>query len=229
MNAATVRAELEQERSWRSDELRLLKNQLSTFSEEDDRAIFRRALVVMLYAHFEGFCRNALSVYVKALNAEGLLIRQVNWSLAASSLFDVFNKLHDKDRRSKIFKKQLPEDAQLHRYCRDREFLEALQQFEDLPLVLDGERLTSAESNLKPEVLRKLLFRLGLDHHLPDKWSGSISLLLGRRNNIAHGATRAGVDAGTYEDYERAANAMMDELVEAIFQCVLQQDYQRSG
>ena len=45
MNLADIRAELEEELRWRTDELRFFKNQLTIFRNEDDRKRFRRALV----------------------------------------------------------------------------------------------------------------------------------------------------------------------------------------
>ena len=67
MNLADIRAELEDELRWRTEELRFFKNQLSDFRSDDERNRFRRALVVMLYSHFEGFWKAAFSIYVKAL------------------------------------------------------------------------------------------------------------------------------------------------------------------
>jgi hypothetical protein len=55
MNLADIRAELEDELQWRLEELRLLKNQLADLRTEQQRDRFRRVLVIMLYAHFEGF------------------------------------------------------------------------------------------------------------------------------------------------------------------------------
>src|SRR5262245_48557059 len=69
MNLADVRAELEEELAWRKEEIRFLKNQMTEMKTEDERERFRRALVVMLYSHFEGYWRAAFSTYVKALNS----------------------------------------------------------------------------------------------------------------------------------------------------------------
>jgi hypothetical protein len=215
---AGVRAELEAERSWRSNELRLLRNQLSALAGEEERSIYRKSLVVMLYSHFEGFCRTAFAIYVRALNAQALTVGQVNWNLAASALAGVFAKLHNTDQKSHIFKRALPDDAKLHRYARDRDFLEALDDFQRIRVEIDSDDVADVESNLKPAIVRKILFRLGFDHTLADAWDGELSELLGRRNNIAHGASRMGISSKVYEEYEGAANAVMDALTEAIFQ-----------
>ena len=62
MNIIEVRAEFEEELTWRVDEIRLLHNQLGYIRKEADKMRYRKALVVMLYSHFEGFCKTAFSI-----------------------------------------------------------------------------------------------------------------------------------------------------------------------
>jgi hypothetical protein len=61
----------------------------------------------------------------------------------------------------------LPNDTRLHRHGRRRHFVENIEQFYDLPVEL-SEDVIDAESNLKPEVLERNLFILGLDHTFAD-------------------------------------------------------------
>jgi hypothetical protein len=65
---------------------------------------------------------------------------------------------------------------------------------------------------LKPDVLRVALYRLGLDPTQFDDVYGDIGKLIGLRNNIAHGATKSGVDANLYESYESAAFRVMNKI-----------------
>ena len=53
MDFDSIRAELEQDLAWRVDEIRFLQNQGSALGEDDKRR-YRRALVLILYSHFEG-------------------------------------------------------------------------------------------------------------------------------------------------------------------------------
>jgi len=71
---AELRAEMETEREWREVEMRLFRNQVAALSTEDQRRIARKALVVMLYAHFEGVTKGLLSMYVNRLNALSLRV-----------------------------------------------------------------------------------------------------------------------------------------------------------
>ena len=71
MDFNSIRAELEQDLAWRVDEIRFLQNQGSALGEDDKRR-YRRALVLILYSHFEGFCKFSFSHYVRILNAVGV-------------------------------------------------------------------------------------------------------------------------------------------------------------
>lgn len=68
MNINHIWAELEADLEWRQFELRTLANTLGSIKDRDEQDRFRRAMVVMLYAHVEGYCKLALLTYVKALN-----------------------------------------------------------------------------------------------------------------------------------------------------------------
>ena len=111
MDAAALRAELEAELAWRLDELRFLRNQLSDVPTEDKKGVYRKALVVMLYSHFEGFCKTAFSVYVHALNHESLSLRDVTGALAACCLARIFGDLRNPARKSDIFRSSAADDS----------------------------------------------------------------------------------------------------------------------
>jgi hypothetical protein len=82
---ADLRAEMEAERAWRESELRLLRNLVASMPDEDSRSIGRKALVVMLYAHFEGATKALLSMYVSRLNGLGLLVSEVIAAIGTGS------------------------------------------------------------------------------------------------------------------------------------------------
>src|SRR4051812_37690993 len=99
MNLADIRAELEDELRWRLEELQFFKNQLSDLRTDDQRDRFRRALVVMLYSHFEGFWKTAFSIYVRAINNEGIMCRDALHNLVAATLFDLIGGLTDPHKK----------------------------------------------------------------------------------------------------------------------------------
>jgi hypothetical protein len=90
---------------------------------------------------------------------------------------------------------------------------------------VDADDIVDTESNLKPVVLKKVLYRLGLDPTLADPWERVIHQLLNRRNDVAHGTARGGLDARTLEELEQAVGLVLDELIRAISQAVVGEQY----
>ncbi len=223
-----IREQIEVEREWREAELRFLRNRLAYIPDEVQKRIYRKSLVVMLYAHFEGVCKAILLIYVDSLNTSGLLVEEANSAIAAASLSDVFKALRDPNSKCKIFKKDLPDDSKLHRFSRDLEFIDTFVNLAGRSVMLDADSLIDTESNLKPVVLRKILYRLGLESSLVVPWSGTIQELLRRRNDVAHGTARDGFDEQVYRELEQAVSAVVEDLVRVISEAVTMQLYRRS-
>src|SRR5206468_479036 len=97
---------------------------------EDQQNQFRRALILILYAHFEGFCKFALTLYVNAVNSESIACGEANYAIAAASLADLFMAIRDPERKCPEFRRQLPDETALHRFARDREFVERTADFD---------------------------------------------------------------------------------------------------
>ena len=128
MDLDIVRAELEQDLSWRLDEVRFLQNQAASL---DDQSVsrYRRALVLILYSHFEGYCKFCFLHYIKTLNNLGIKCSEANEALAAATLSLAFQGLRDTQRKNPLFRRQLPDDPALHRFAREREFVAEVAQF----------------------------------------------------------------------------------------------------
>jgi hypothetical protein len=129
MNFAAIRAELENEQTWRQNEIRFLRNQLVHIPSDSEQAQFRRALVVMLYAHYEGFCHFALLQYVKEVNQAAIMCGDATPAIVAGAWSKVFTAMENGDRKSTIFRNRLPDDTQLHRFARRRDFIEQFADF----------------------------------------------------------------------------------------------------
>lgn len=228
MNPADVRAQLEDEWSWRSDEVRFLHNQMGALAGEPEKERFRRSLVVMLYAHLEGFCKVAFTIYVDAINREALTIAQGTSILGASAMWDVFGALENADRKNKVFRAQLPADDKLHVLSRRKDFLDDLVEFEKRPLKLEADTVVSTESNLKPVVLRKLLYIVGLDPTLADPCEGGLHLLLNKRNAIAHGSERAGIASTVYTALETTVSEIVRRVILAIYAATVTEQHLRN-
>jgi hypothetical protein len=229
VDLAGLRAEMEAEREWREREMRVLRNQLSLLASDEQRKIARKALIVMLYAHFEGVCKALLSMYVSRLNQLGLRVCDVAPSLGAASLAEIFRALRDPQRKCDEFRRVLPDDTELHRFARDREFVEVAWRIGQRSVKIEPDDVVDTESNLKPVVLRKILFRVGLDPKLAQPWEGAIHNLLNRRNAVAHGTEKAGIEEKEYNNMEQAVAQVIDGLVIAISDAVAKQVYLAAG
>jgi hypothetical protein len=228
MSLDDIRAQLEADQVWRREELVFFQNQTSLIGRAEKKDQYRRALVVMLYAHFEGFCKFALTLYVACVNRSGLVCRDVTPAIAASVLSDVFSGLRNPNKRCPEFRRDLPDDSKLHRFARDREFLERTDEISKREVVIpDG--VVDTESNLTPSVLRKNLFRLGFPYDLFSELDPQIHRLLGYRNRIAHGETGCHVDLRTYEELRASVYEVMDEITVAVFRALKSSQFRRTA
>ncbi len=212
MNILDIRNELEKDLTWRHEEMRLLDNQLSSIVKEEDKNRYRKSLIVMLYAHYEGFCKTALTIYANAINSEGLKCAETTDCITAASLATIFKDFNNISKKSRIFNKDLPDDTQLHSFARQTELISNLHDIWKTNVNIPIE-IIDVESNLKPIVMRKILFRLGFPYDAFEKHEGDIHNLLIHRNRIAHGDKKDGIEQKDYEKVEKATYRIMDELI----------------
>jgi len=217
MKSEDFRAQLEEEFEWRSTEVRHFHNLCEECVTDDEKKQFRRAVVLLLYSHFEGYCKFALSLYASAINGSGLKCREANFAIAAASLDDVFLKLRHGSGKAPEFRNSLPDDTKLHQFARDREFIERTSEIMDRPVQIP-ETVVNTESNLKPAVLRKNLYKLGLPYDQFESLEPSISKLLEVRNKIAHGESRAGIERPLYESLRDSALGVMTGITSGVTQ-----------
>lgn len=225
MTLANIRAELEADLEWRQREVRFFQNHGSSLEEQDMRQ-YRRALVLFLYAHLEGYCKLAFSLYVRAVNDSGILCGDASYAIATASLSDVLRALSNPNKKSEYFRRELPDDAKLHRFAREVEFVERMSEISGRPVNIP-DTVVDTESNLKPIVLQKILFRLGFQHDKFDHLRGNMDRLLNYRNNIAHGSEKRGIDPRTYESLRISVFNIMEEVRTGIIDAVQKGSYLR--
>ena len=96
------------------------------------------------------------------------------------------------------------------------------------PLALDADLIVDTEANLNPVVLQKIMFRLGLDHNLVDAWTNDINQLLGRRNSVAHGDHRTGLQQKSYEILEAAVLGVVDSITRLLFDATVREAHRKA-
>ena len=229
MTLADIRAQFEADLTWRHDEIRHLRNQLFAVADSPTQNSLRKALVVLLYAHFEGFCGTCLGIYAQVINQSKLQRRNVHDCIAAGSLARLLNALCNSTAKAKEFKRKLPEDTGLHRFARHAEFAGALVDVLEEPVMLEVDEIIDLESNVSPIVLRKNLYRLGFDPGAFSAHDGALTQLLTARNQIAHGRREDSIDMAVLERLDRAVNAIETGLIALLIDAIANKRYSRDA
>ena len=208
-----LREELEREYALRLDELSKYENFLeASDANEDFQELYRKMLVVMLYAYYEGFCKKALEIYVEYLNDTQACVKDLKPIIASSTLQNEFKKLTDPNHRPLIILGDTQkEDNKLQGLARRSEFFESYVQMMSQPINLPT-NLVNTESNLRPPVLKSLLYKLAMDYTIVDSGQGAICKLVNYRNSIAHGNSARGISEEEYTDCKKNALDIMDKL-----------------
>jgi hypothetical protein len=221
-------AELEEEQRIRLVEIAFLENICTALPTEDEKDRMRRAMVVMLYSHFEGFAKFTLELYRRAVELCGLKCCDVQPALATSALRDLFKAFRSPDQAQNLLPTVLLSSNELRPLAVERAFIEKAWDFGQRTVSLPDD-FVDTESNLKPIVLRKNLFRLGLPHDLFDEVEGSVHKLLNFRNAIAHGSRLSGIDEPDYNELRAAVLRIMQELKRAILDAITSEAFRRSS
>lgn len=181
-----VVGDLESDRLSRDGELRLIGRLAETCTTDSERAMLRRSLVLLTYSHLEGFCRFAISTYVSALNSLGLSCEAANAAIAAASMTKIFKALRDTNHKHPLFKKALADDSAVHMAAREQLFVENAREFFGGRVNIPDE-FVETHYILSTDVIRKLMFQVGLKTEEVEPQRGSIEKLKHVRNRIAHG------------------------------------------
>lgn len=209
--------ELERAFSCRIEELTLFENTIFlATTNEDNLGKCRKMLIVMVYAYFEGFCKDALTIYIDYINRLQVMTKDVTNGIAASSIeADYALLLNSNHKPEPLRGKLLDQDGILHQFARRKEFWGKYSQLLNKKVEL-SDKLIDAESNLKSDVLKKLLYKLDLDYTKVDDFQSELNHLIGIRNSVAHGNLTRGILKDTYDNYKTTATHLMKEIKELI-------------
>jgi len=204
MTIVELREEMETELTWRSDELRMLKNNLANIPKDNDKEKYRKSLIVMLYSHFEGYTKMCFLIYIKFINSKKLKRSTLKMKpeLIASCMNDVFKYYDDKDRKNKFFKRSLPDDKKIHALYRRVDLVNEFQTYLDEVLAINDD-VINTESNLKSFVLAKNFYSIGIEHEIFKYYDKDIDKLVNLRNSIAHGSEKNGIKEEEYNKLEK--------------------------
>ncbi|MFF1760398.1 MAE_28990/MAE_18760 family HEPN-like nuclease [Streptomyces sp. NPDC058266] len=216
MNVAELRAQLEEDLTWRLDELRHLRNRLLGSESESDWSVSSmRAILVMQYAHLEGFTRNAFALYVAVINSHQVAATQLKPQLLAAALGVEFDALR-KNRGEAEDEDE--EEGKLTRRARNHvSFLQRLQELTAGHLEIAADTAISMEMNLGRDVLRRCLYMLAIpmDEVSRAQYS-SIEFVKNARNDIAHGSRKERISTGMFKSHTVKCEQFMNDLARII-------------
>lgn len=222
-----VYQEIEADRALRESEIRLIENIVSRAENNDERSMLLRSLVLLTYAHFEGFCKFSLASYTSAINALKLPCREAAVALVAASLGRVFAALRDINSKHPELGSALPNDRELHLLARERAFIERYEAIVTERVEVP-DSVVDTRSNLNSVVLKRNMYQLGLEYPAVDKHSGTINRLLGIRNAIAHGDLLKVPKPGEAREYVDASFQLMRFVQEEVYSALRDERYRRN-
>ncbi|MDA0427320.1 MAE_28990/MAE_18760 family HEPN-like nuclease [Stutzerimonas frequens] len=177
---------------WRETEIATMRVLLSASSSNIQRRTLLRAAWAMLYAHYEGFCKEALTIYFDAISKAEVVCSE----LPAST---------------QVFALAVPLNLLKHSSVPD--FLEGVKKFhasymEKAPVFPE----VDTQSNLWPNVLNDLLVTADLSCSKILEHEAKLRTLVSRRNEIAHGKNNLIDEVSYYLGFEQAVYDVMYDL-----------------
>ena len=203
--------QIEADLDWRENELAILRKQLyQTALGSPQERTFLRTNLAMIYAHYEGFCKFALGVYIDALERLSLNRIDLKWPIAAQSL----KKLHV-DMRSIVepgeFFTKLFNELDLHFHQK-----------------AEYERPDNI-ANLWPDLLMRWQTDLGLECTSVLSEKTRLDTLVTCRNQIAHGKKLTVANRMELDKHWHAATLAMHEVAIGIADALEKRLYSRSS
>jgi len=198
---------LDDQASWRKKELTTLKFAVET-ARPAEQGVMTRAGVALLYAHWEGFVKDAGTAYVQLVARQGLNYEHLAPPFLALAA------------RGRIVEAGKSQRASAHSELVSF-FLHGLRE----QAILHWRGSVRTRSNLDFGVLREILMSLGLDDRpYVLKARPVIDRLVRARNGIAHGVG-VRVDSGDYHVLHSEIVALIDIFRDQISDAAVRRQY----
>lgn len=219
MSGENLREQLERDQSWRIDEVRQLRNTLlGDLKQEDWPAHSLRALLVMQYAHLEGYTQTAFRLYVDEINSAALKASELKQSLVVAGMAKEFKAFRD---GSDGVGMNGGEGFLLRRARRQSAFVDKLRLAEREAVLINAEEAVSLEMNLGADVLRRNLFVLAVPEEELEHWVyGALEFFRKNRNDISHGVRTEKIPPSLFRDHYEKFERYMGGLGMLLYRAV---------
>ncbi|RYD58935.1 MAG: hypothetical protein EOP56_01520 [Sphingobacteriales bacterium] len=171
---------LDEDLAWRKKEISEL---MLIAKSESEKTVILKSLILLLYAHWEGYIKKSSKLYIKYVSEK---------KLKTSDLCVNFKAIVLKQHVSRCI-----ENKESLSLVNELDFIDKYLKYQDLKfkinVKIDGDQdnsIIDTESNLKPKVFKKILSILGLNYKnaLSTREHYINSNLLLNRNSIGHGS-----------------------------------------
>ena len=185
--------EISRDLDWREAEIASMRLLLlrSDLSEKQLQTLLRAAWA-LLYAHYEGFCKNCLTLFFEEISNRGFHCGELPTPTRVFALEKAINHLRSLPNADFV--------AEIANFSVNH--LDAKAVF---PSVDTG-------SNLWPNTLINLMMLADLDTREIQNHAAKIKTLVARRNGIAHGEKSFIAEFNYYHGYEEAVYAVIYDL-----------------
>ncbi|MEO5329604.1 MAG: MAE_28990/MAE_18760 family HEPN-like nuclease [Magnetococcus sp. THC-1_WYH] len=185
---------LDSDFSWRSKEISSFNLEVKSPRSKPQKSVIR-AGVVLLYAHWEGFIKNASRGYLTFINNKGKVYSDLDMRFLA---IGVKNKIGD-----------LRDSQQTYS---NLETIKYILEANSKKTKLDFDKAIDMESNLSSSVFKNIAFSIGIDISLYSQRFQLIDArLLKQRHAIAHGE-KTDIDKGSYIDLSKEVIGLMRQF-----------------
>lgn len=185
-----LQAKLDQELTWRKKELIDYKFVVNSYRKSTQLTPLIRGGIALTYAHWEGFIKNASSIYVSYVSTRKIPLKDIQVNFVTLAFLKKFNRGKSVD-----------------------ECLELADEFVNgmiKPCKLYEKDIVDTKSNLNYTVLEDILKLLGLNtSHFKSNANFINKKLVEPRNDIAHGTYRD-VRIEDYVDIHKTIIPLMD-------------------
>ena len=188
----TILYEITRDLDWRESEIAamkiLLRSQRITAKQEKT---LLRAAWAMLYAHYEGFVKNCLTLFFDEITRRSVPCNSLPRLTRAFALGSAIGRI-----------RSMPTVDAIDEVSNFSQHLTSIPAFPDV----------DAKDNLWPFVLKDLLSSADLSTVVVEKHFNKLKTLVARRNSIAHGEANMIAEYSYYEGYEEAVYEVMYDL-----------------
>ena len=184
---------LDKDLAWRKKELTWIKLNMSKYASKEEINTYLRIGTTFLYAHWEGFIKNAAENYLLYVSKQKLKYEDLTSNFLAIAL------------RSKLMESGKSKKTSIHKGFLDFYYANLKKE-----AYIPYKNVIFTEYNLKSKILKEIIITLGLDYS-PYELKGNYidSNLVKNRNDIAHGRY-IDIDLIDFENLYRDIISLLD-------------------